>query len=432
MYFFCRFFAGSVKSENTKEHKASSPNKLVKTSEDFSGYKPVHQNTLNMFVKNKSERTDTVQDEKRSDEDWEEVIIEEKRKPKEFCFSKQKMSDSQKSSPSPTSAFSWSKFKFTGHNSEDQLPQLNSNKNVQSQFKKVVSESNLDKFLKAKPVEKKPVEMSYTEFLSKREDCEQESNKEEASISSLESSMATSESEIAVPKSKEENCETDSENFPLSSASVDSYPYSIDSACISQVDSLNSQTATSDSQKYLTGSQNKNLNQTSQDSKLAQDDTDIAHNDQASLKVDKSIEDEADKSASSNKSKLNSIYFQSGLNKNNKKDNNSCANVEPAEIVDLIDSDDDSVNTNNDLNSSTPKCSVKSHNSTSRLPSKSATKSGCRVSGLRKGSKNKLVVNDEKQQNLRDMFSKFAHKKREVPKLKSDDCMIMNNDKFTP
>ena len=342
----------------------------------------------------------------------------DKKSGKPFSFSKVERNDSQKSSPSPSSAFSWSKFKFARNHSSDELPQLEVNKNVTSQFKKVVSESNLDKFLK-----KKPVEMSYEDFL-KRGDNSATDIGEDKSAASLEQDTppSTNDSEIA----------------SLSGASGESYPYSIDSVCISQPGGLDSQRSGFDSQTVnqdQIDSQRLRLDEEESESEqvdegcskesLNCDTRKGLYNDNESLSEENV---EKPHGAKNNVFKANSIYFQSGSVSKSKTCDNTDTGVksEPTEIVTLIDSDEDGEQLS--LNSGTPKSSTSNCISTSKV----LMKPGCRVSGLRKNSKKngKSVVNDVKQQNLKDMFSKFAHKKNDVPKLARHGSVT--DQDFTP
>ena len=343
----------------------------------------------------------------------------DKKSGKPFSFSKVERNDSQKSSPSPSSAFSWSKFKFARNHSSDELPQLEGNKNVTSQFKKVVSESNLDKFLK-----KKPVEMSYEDFLKRGDKSGTDIGDGDKSAISLEQDTPPSTN--------------NSEIVSLSGASGESYPYSIDSVCISQPGGLDSQRSGFDSQTVnqdQVDSQRLRLDEEEAESEQANEgcskeslncDTRKAlYNDGESLSKENV---EKPNSAKNNVFKANSIYFKSGSVSQSKTCDNNYTGVksEPAEVVTLIDSDEDGEQLS--LNSGTPKSSTPNRTS----PSKVLMKPGCRVSGLRKNSKknSKSVGSDVKQQNLKDMFSKFAHKKNDVPKLARHDSVT--DQDFTP
>ena len=359
----------------------------------------------------------------------EKSVNNDKKQAKMFSFSKFDKSESERSSPSPTSAFSWSKFKFARNNSSNELSLSEGNKNVKSQFKRVVSDSNLDKFLK-----KKPVEMSYEDFLKREDNSAIESGNDEGVFASLEPDTSTSNN--------------DSEMATLSGSSDDSYPYSIDSACISQTGDIDSERSIPDSQNIILNSQTKHIGQTnSQNSKLNGDEPDNENGGKGRNRDtseedlnsgssqlgsnDTSSQNKAEKSYSASKNvfKSNSVYFKSSFNsKHTTCDNNEEVNekAETLEVVSLIDSDDDSESISQ--NSGTPKCSVSNQTSSSKVLSKP----GCRVSGLRKSSKknNKLAVNDIKQQSLKDMLSKFAHKKSDVPKLCKHDTVT--NQEFTP
>ena len=352
-------------------------------------------------------------------------VSEEKVKP--FSFSKLDKNDSQKSSPSPTSAFNWSKFKFARNNSSEQLPQLDGYKTTSSQFKKV-SESSLEKFFKKKPeakeVKKEQTEMSYEEFLKRGNQSKVENNDGDALVESLESDAVVEE---------------DSGISPPSSADTESYPYSIDSACISQTDLyLDSQKSTSESQNFSSDSQIKTSERNFQNEQndvkewgtpnldTSKHDPFIDNNDKSSA-ISNAAKGKLATSAGNNAFKMNSIYFKSG------NDQKKTSESEPQDVVSLIDSDDDDVaqaiNSKN-RSISTPKNIKSSTNPTS----KSSMKSGCRVSGLRRGSKkqNKTVVDDGKQQNLKDMFSKFAHQKGDQPKLTHNNSVTLEDDKYTP
>ena len=418
---------------------STSPEKSQKPQEDLNGFKPVHKNTLNLYFKNGSEKFNFDQTKKETSENLEDAVVINEEKMKPFNFSKLEKSESQKSSPSPTSAFSWSKFKFTRNNSSEQLPQLDGNKNVKSQFKKVVSESNLEKYLKKQPeerkVEKKPTEMSYEEFLKRGNQIGIE-DVDEAQVASLESDMVI---------------EGDIDISPSSSADTESYPYSIDSACISQTDLyLDSQKSSSESQNFLSDSQIKTLTkigpQSQQNDEIHIDvENKVNMTPNLDTSKDDLFEDNPDTkqaitseatskhitSVSNNVFKLNSIYFKSGIDKNGSKAD-EMSESEPQEIVNLIDSDDDDTQeiSSKNMSISTPKNIESPANPTS----KSSMKSGCRVSGLRKGSKkqSKTVVNDAKQQNLKDMFSKFAHQKGDHPKLTHKNEVMSEDDKYTP
>ena len=395
----------------------------------------MHKNTLNQHMKTEPEdtaesnaislRTDNAlmsfsspENNSGNGKSSKQSDNSDKKSGKPFSFSKVERNDSQKSSPSPSSAFSWSKFKFARNHSSDELPQLEGNKNVTSQFKKVVSESNLDKFLK------KPVEMSYEDFLKRGDNSGTDIGDGDKSAISLEQDTPPSTN--------------DSEIVSLSGASGESYPYSIDSVCISQPGGLDSQKSGFDSQT---------ANQDQIDSQRLRLDEEEAESEQVnegcskeSLNCDtrKGLYNEREslseenvekpQSAKNNVFKANSIYVQSGSVSKSKTCDNTDTGVktEPAEVVTLIDSDEDGEQLS--LNSGTPKSSTSNRISTS----KTLMKPGCRVSGLRKSSKKnkKLVVNDVKQQNLKDMFSKFAHKKNDVPKLSRHDSVT--DQDFTP
>ena len=378
-----------------------------------------------MYFKNESEKSNLDQTNQETIENSEDAVFVSEEKVKPFSFSKLDKNDSQKSSPSPTSAFSWSKFKFARNNSSDQLPQLDGYKTTSSQFKKVMSESSLEKFFKKKPeekeVKKEQTEMSYEEFL-KRGKTENEDDDGDALVESLESDTVVEE---------------DSGISPPSSADTESYPYSIDSACISQTDLyLDSQKSTSESQNFSSDSQIK----TSSERNFQNEQNDVKEWATPNLETSKHdpFIDNSDKSfAISNaaKCKLTTSAGSNAFKMNSKSGNDQKKTSEskPQDIVSIIDSDDDDVAqaiSSKNRSISTPK-NIKSPTNPS---SKSSIKSGCRVSGLRRGSKkqNKMVVDDGKQQNLKDMFSKFAHQKGDQPKLTHNNSVTLEDDKYTP
>ena len=330
-----------------------------------------------------------------------------------------------------------------------------------------MSESSLEKFFKKKPeektVKKVPTEMSYEEFLKKGDEAEARKDGDDCNVLDDDGGAldddggALDDNGGALDDdggALDDSLESDKDTglgcgLSQSSANSGSYPYSIDSACISQTDfHLDSQKSASESQNLSSDSQTKYSTEKNHQNvihdelgKVKQDETPNVDTSGLDLVVDNNdnksatssgVNDKSTPNATKNVFKMNSIYFKSDNDEKSSEQNKS-SESEPQEVVSLIDSDDDDntqiINAKNS-NISTPKNIKSSANSTS----KNSTKSGCRVSGLRRGSKKqgKTAVDDGKQQNLRDMFSKFAHRKDSQPKLSHDNKNTFEEDKYTP
>ena len=232
MVFFIifRFFANSSRTDDSLV--SSIENDTKSTSKNVEGlsslYKPVHSNTANVYSSTTPSSSidsniskDVGENLERQEENYvDSVTITEVSK--HFKFSKVKGKNSPKPSPRSGSAFNWSKFKFNRTNSTDcvSISQKNSN-GVKSAFKKVVSESDLDKFLKGKKSN------SDNESVNDR-------------VASLETDSMATESDDSVAQS--------------------SYPYSIDSDCLRDYDVIE------------TGSQIL-INSQKSDTSIATDDT---------------------------------------------------------------------------------------------------------------------------------------------------------------
>ena len=337
-----------------------------------------------------------------------------------------------------------------------------------------MSESSLEKFFKKKPeekiVKKVPTEMSYEDFLKREDKAEARKDGDDCNVldddgyalddngyalddnggALDDSGYALDDNGGALANSLESDKDTGlGSGISQSSANSGSYPYSIDSACISQTDfHLDSQKSASESQNLSSDSQTKYSTEKNHQNviydelgEVKQDDIPNVDTSGLHLLVDNNdnksattsgVNDKSTPSATKNAFKMNSIYFKSGSDEKANKQNES-SESEPQEVVSLIDSDeDDNTQTTNCKNRSisTPKSIKSPANSTS----KNSMKSGCRVSGLRRGSKKqgKTAVDDGKQQNLRDMFSKFAHRKDSQPKLTHDNKNTLEDDKYTP
>jgi hypothetical protein len=222
-FFFFRFFANNSisKTEDSAFSKGESGKSSPKNEVLSSLYKPVHSNTANVYssvthraITDSEVAQDPEKDleKQASDEsDLSSVSITEVSK-HHFKFSDVKGNNSLKSSPKGQSAFKWSKFKFNRTSSTDSLSVSKNSKEVKNPFKKVVSESCLDTFLK-----------------NKKGNSDNESVNNDRVVSLDSDSMAT-ESDDSVAQS--------------------SYPYSIDSDCINDYDILETDSQTLyDSQK---------------------------------------------------------------------------------------------------------------------------------------------------------------------------------------
>ncbi|KAK3587807.1 hypothetical protein CHS0354_042771 [Potamilus streckersoni] len=276
---------------------------------------------------------------------------------------------SQKASDSGKSAFDWSKFTFSRSASSDSLPKLGSSEKVNKQFKKVVSESSLGHFVKP----------------------------------------SSCHSKLDVEVQSESNSQLSQPSFS-SHASQDSDVYSIDSFCMSKTQETESEELNWEDFVSKESNKGKVENEGSDDELKAR----VKVKNETLLKDSGKIEINTDGGSTSD---------LSGMESSPEIDDK----YEAIEIIDLVNCDHDSSQDYQDIGLNRSK--VTSARSTL---TKVATKSGCRVSGLSKrvnrGVKNKPTVKDEKQQKIKDMFSKFARDKRDVPCLKSAEIDLLTDD----
>lgn len=154
--------------------------------------KDIATNTIDITRPSIETIVDTEEDDKES------VVIREVPVKQFFQFSKETANESPKPSPCGRSAFNWSKFKFNRVNSCDSIQtSQKSSKQVKRPFKKVVSESSLQTFLR-------------------KTDNSGENESENDVVASPGSDLIESQDES-------------------DAISVDSYPYSIDSDCLRDV-----------------------------------------------------------------------------------------------------------------------------------------------------------------------------------------------------
>ncbi|XP_045161100.2 exonuclease 1-like [Mercenaria mercenaria] len=404
-----RFFASNVKADDERNEKSesqtSSPARDREENYLLSQYKPVHSNTANVYspaTSNSPSKTDikivnAVKEDfrRKKSEVHDDSSVSITEVPRQhFKFSKAVTNRSPKFSPQGGSAFNWSKFKFNRASSSDNISLSNkTSRDVKKPFKKVVSESNLETFLKK------------TDKAGNSKDTE---SVEIENITSLD----------------DESMATGSDN----SAPLSSYPYSIDSDCLS--DFYLGETECELSHSRADSQQN--------DASIVTDTSSInddKNNSKSGLSIyfkpsnytDSQISaDEVKNNAEMNERNENStgIYGQQCDERREDGRNNTGKHS-----VVLIDSDDE---TFSEFQLPTP---IPEAVGISSKLNKGKAKPGCKVSGLSRRSKKSSSSSQDtsgKQQNLKDMFAKFSHKKSEKPRLSHGTIDCDTDDAFTP
>ncbi|KAL3872707.1 hypothetical protein ACJMK2_035913 [Sinanodonta woodiana] len=268
-----------------------------------------------------------------------------------------------KTSESNKSAFDWSKFTFSRSASSDSLPKLGASQNVNKQFKKVVSESCLERFVRPSSDPSKL-------------------NVEVQSASSIQLSPYSSQ---------------------------DSDVYSIDSFCMSKTQETESEEL--NWEDFMSKESNKDevKNEGSDDEVKAR----------VKVKIETMLTDSETE-----------INTDGGSTSDLSLTESSPGKGDTYEVIEIIDHVDCGHDNSQDCKSiEFNKSKVTSARSTL---TKVTTKSGCRVSGLSKrvnrGAKSKPMIKNEKQHKIKDMFSKFALEKRDVPHLKSAERDLSTDD----